>query len=126
MDARDDQALKLVKGALFSTSVDVSHPVGYGYGSDRLPVIRNRNRFLEPSANAYSTPVQYTENPLLSGYISDENLKLASGSAGIVVDQLGQGAVVLAIDNPNFRAYWWGTQKLLVNAVFFGDLLEIP
>jgi len=125
-DARDDQALKLVKGALFSTTVDASHPVGYGYGSDFLPVLRNRNRFLEPSANAYSTPVQYTEKPLLSGYISEENLKLASGSACIVVDQLGQGAVVLAIDNPNFRAYWWGTQKLLVNTVFFGDLLETP
>jgi hypothetical protein len=125
-EARDEQAFKLVRGAIFSTTVDLSHPVGYGYVSASLPVIRNRNRFLEPSTNAYSTPVRYTEDPLLSGYISEENLELASGSAGIVVDQRGRGAVVLVIDNPNFRAFWWGTQKLLVNTVFFGDLLESP
>jgi len=125
-EARDRKAFKLVRGAIFSASVDPSHPIGYGYGSEFLPVFRNRNRFLEPSINAYSTPVQYSEGPLLSGYISEENLELASGSAGIVVDQQGQGAVVLAIDDPCFRAFWWGTQRLLVNAVFFGKLLDSP
>jgi hypothetical protein len=125
-NARDDEAFNLVRGSIFSTEVDLSHPIGYGYASEYLPVYRNRNRFLEPSTNAYSTPVQYAADPLLSGYISTENLELASGSAGIVVDQQGQGAVVLAVDNPSVRAYWWGTQRLLVNAIFFGDLLECP
>ena len=44
----------------------------------------------------------------------------------MAIDQVGQGAVVLALDNATFRAFWWGTQRLLSNAIFFGDLLEEP
>ena len=36
------------------------------------------------------------------------------------------GAIVLSLDSPTFRAFWWGTQRLLVNGIFFGDLLREP
>ena len=81
---------------------------------------------MEPSQNAYSTPVLYVDDPLLAGYVNEENLELIAGSASIVVDELGQGAVDLSMDNPTFRAFWWGTQRLMINAIFFGDLLEEP
>ena len=125
-DARDQLAFKQVNGAIFATSLDITHPIGYGYASEYLPVIRSGAKFLEPSSNAYSTPVQYVNDPLLAGYISEENLDLIANSASLVIDQQGQGAVVLALDNPSFRAFWWGTQRLLVNAVFFGELLVEP
>jgi hypothetical protein len=125
-EARDEAAFKLVRGAIFATLLDVTHPIGYGYTSESLPVFRRSAKFMEPSRNAYSTPVLYTKEPLLSGYVSDENLELMSGSASLVVDQQGSGAVVLALDNTTFRAFWWGTQRLLINAIFFGDLLEEP
>ena len=124
--ARDENAFKLVRGAVFETAVDITHPVGFGYETGRLPVIRNRNRFLEPSSNPYSTPVLYTDDPLLAGYCSGTNQRLASGSAGVVVHEMGSGAVVLSVDNPCFRAFWWGTQRLLVNVIFFGSLLDNP
>ncbi|MCZ6489623.1 MAG: peptidase, partial [Acidobacteria bacterium] len=126
VDARDQRAFKQINGAIFATSLDVTHPIGYGYTSEHLPVIRSSARFLEPSSNAYSTPVQYLNDPLLAGYVSAENLELMSNSASLVIDQQGRGAVVLALDNPSFRAFWWGTQRLLVNAVFFGELLVEP
>jgi len=125
-DARDEAAFKLVRGAIFATSLDITHPIGYGFASDLLPVFRRSAKFIEPSLNAYSTPVLYEEAPLLSGYVSKENLETLSGSASLVVEQQGKGAVVLALDDANFRAFWWGTQRLLVNAIFFGDLLEAP
>ena len=124
--ATDEAAFKLVRGAIFGTSLDITHPIGYGYADEFLPVFRRSNKFFEPSQNAYSTPVLYEEEPLLSGYVNEENLELISGSASVVIDQQGGGAVVLALDNPNFRAFWWGTQRLMVNAIFFGDLLEEP
>ncbi len=100
--------------------------MGYGYTSEFLPVFRRSNQFFEPSSNAYSTPVLYQESPLISGYVNEENLDLIGGSASMIIDQQGQGAVVLAMDNTTFRAFWWGTQRLLTNAIFFGDLLEEP
>lgn len=124
--ARDENAYRLVRGAVFAAEVDITHPIGYGYGTEHLPVIRNRNKFLKPSSNPYATPVAYGDDPLLAGYCSDENLALASRSAGIVVHELGEGAVVLAVDDPCFRAFWWGTQRLLVNGLFFGELLDNP
>ena len=125
-DARDQLAFKRVNGAIFATSLDITHPIGYGYTREDLPVIRSGAKFLEPSANAYSTPVQYLNDPLLAGYISEENLGLMANSASLIIDQQGQGAVVLALDNPSFRAFWWGTQRLLISAVFFGELLVEP
>ena len=91
-----------------------------------LPVFRRSASFMARSDNPYSTPILYSEAPLLSGYMSDENQTLAASSASLIVDAQGKGAVVLALDAVTFRAFWWGTQKLLLNALFFGDLLEEP
>jgi hypothetical protein len=116
----------LVRGAIFETSLDITHPIGYGYTSEFLPVFRRSAKFIDASLNAYSTPALYADEPLLSGYISKENLEMMSGSASLVVHQQGSRAVVLALDQATFRAFCWGTQRLLVNAIFFGDLLESP
>ena len=124
--ASDEFAFTLVRGAILAGNLDVSHPLGYGYDSQDIAVFRTTNRFMNPSDNAYSSPVVYTDSPLLSGYMSDENRELVANSAGLVVNELGAGAVVLSLDSPTFRAFWWGSQRLLVNGIFFGDLLEEP
>ncbi|MEC7960288.1 MAG: peptidase, partial [Pseudomonadota bacterium] len=124
--ASDEYAFTLVRGAILAGNLDVSHPLGYGYDSEEIAVFRTTNRFMNPSDNAYSSPIVYTDSPLLSGYMSEENRELVSNSAGLVVNELGAGAVVLSLDSPTFRAFWWGSQRLLVNGIFFGDLLEEP
>ena len=124
--ASDEYAFTLVRGAILQGDLDTSHPLGYGYTSNELAVFRTTNRFMNPSSNAYSSPVVYTDAPLLSGYMSDDNRALVSNSAGLVVDERGNGAIVLSLDSPTFRAFWWGTQRLLVNGIFFGDLLREP
>ena len=125
-EARDEAAFRLVRGAILSGSIDPTHPMGYGYTEEFLPMFRRSARFMARSGNAYSTPVIYAEEPLLSGYMSVENRELAAGSAGIIIDEKGDGAMVLALDRVAFRAFWWGTQKILLNAIFFGELLEEP
>jgi hypothetical protein len=66
----------------------------------------------------------YTKKPLLSGYVSDQNLKKLSRSAAVVVNSQGSGRVIAFTDNPNFRAFWYGTNKLFMNAIFFGDMIS--
>ena len=89
-------------------------------------MFRTTNRFMTRSANPYSTPIAYSSEPLLSGYMSEENRQLAANSASLVVDSKGDGAIVLSLDSTTFRAFWWGTQRLMSNAIFFGDLLVEP
>ena len=124
--AGDDAALRSIAGAILQTSLDRTHPLCYGYQRQLLPVFRNRSMFIEPSKNVYSTPAVYTAKPLLSGYASAENQRLAAGSASVLVDGVGAGRVVIFVDNPNFRAFWLGTNRLMLNAVFFGSLVREP
>ena len=53
----------------------------------------------------------------------ENNLK---GSASLIVSGAGSGRVVLFADNPNFRGTWYGTNKLFLNAIFFGANISVP
>jgi len=114
---------KEIGGTIFEASLDLTHPLGYGYKRQRLPVFRNHSMMLKPYGNPYATPLKYTEAPLLSGYISSDKLKALAGTAGILVDNHGSGKVISMVDNPNFRAFWYGTNKLFANALFFGSTI---
>jgi len=126
-EAPVDAALRLVRGSIFQTRVDHTHPVGYGYAPQAaLPVFRNNRVILEPSQNAYATPVVYEAHPLLAGYVSAENLDSLAGSASVVVVGRGQGRAILIAENPNLRAFWYGTNRLFLNSLFFGPLVRNP
>ena len=114
-------------GAIFEVDLDLTHPLGFGYRSSKLPVYKNNLVFLAPSKNAYATIAKYTENPHIDGFISKNNLeKFIKPSASIIVSAIGKGRVVLFADNPNFRGAWYGTNKLFLNALFFGEKINVP
>jgi hypothetical protein len=75
-------------------------------------------------ATMTTTVTQYHESPLPSGYVSAENLAKLGGTAMMMAQRRKRGLVVLFTDNPNFRAYWYGTNKLYVNAIFFSGLMR--
>ena len=110
-------------GAIFEANIDRSHPVNYGYKNDKIAMFRNSNIYIEPQKNSYDNPIQYTSNPLMSGYISEENAELIKKSVPFRAKRLGKGRIILFTDNTNFRAFWYGTNKLLMNAIFFGGLM---
>lgn len=112
---------QVIGGAIFETKLDRSHPVAFGYKNSNLPIFRNTTLFLEANTDSYNNPIQYTANPLLSGYISEANMKLLKNTVPFAIDGLGRGKVIYFTDNTNFRAFWYGTNKLLMNAIFFGD-----
>ncbi len=112
---------QVIGGAIFNTHLDRSHPIAFGYTKDLLPVFRNSTLFLKPDKNSYNNPILYTQNPLLSGYISAKNLDLLKNTAMFKASSFGKGKILYFTDNTNFRAFWYGTNKLLMNAVFFGD-----
>ena len=78
---------------------------------------------MEANKNSYNNPIKYSENPLLSGYVSDKNLAELKNTAMFKVGNLGSGKVIYFTDNTNFRAFWYGTNKLLMNAIFFGNTM---
>jgi len=112
---------QVIGGAIFEANIDRSHPVNFGYKNDKLALFRNSTMFLKADKNSYNNPIQYTSKPLLSGYISKENAKVIPNTVPFKVQRFGRGRVAVFTDNTNFRAFWYGTNKLLMNTIFFGD-----
>lgn len=112
---------QFIGGAIFEANIDRSHPVNFGYKNDKIALFRNTTVFIKPDPKSYNNPIQYTNDPLLSGYISKENAKEIKGTIPFKVRRMGRGRVIVFTDNTNFRAFWYGTNKLLMNAIFFGD-----
>jgi hypothetical protein len=115
-----------IGGSIYEVDLDRTHPLAFGLTQDQFPVYRNHDIFLPPTENPYSTVARYTENPRLSGYVSEENLERIRGSGSLLVDEVGSGRIVLFVDNPNFRGMWYGTNRLFLNALFFGHTIDMP
>ena len=114
-----------VGGAIFEIDLDLTHPIAYGYRQEKIPVYRNSTIWLNPSDNKYSNVGLYTDDPHIDGFITKENLdEKLKGSASILVSRIGAGGAVLFADDPNFRGTWFGTNKLFLNAIFFGDRIR--
>ena len=112
---------QVIGGAIFDTRIDRTHPIAFGYKNSELAMFRNTTLFVKADKNSFNNPIRYTDSPLLSGYISEENLEQLGGTVPFKTGGLGRGQVVYFTDNTNFRAFWYGTNKLLMNAIFFGD-----
>jgi hypothetical protein len=79
---------------------------------------------MEKSKNPYASPFYYKENALQSGWLSKENKEALKNSAAVIVNTLGSGRIINIDNNPNFRAFWLGGTKLMMNAIFFGKIIE--
>ena len=110
-----------IGGAIFNINIDNTHPLGYGY-RNKHPVFRRGYTFFKLSESAAANVGRYTNKPLLSGYVSEEKLAGIKDTASIIAKKQGSGHVVMFADNPAFRAFWYGTNGLLLNAIFFGHI----
>ena len=81
---------------------------------------------MDSTSNPYGTVIAYAADPVLSGYVSEENVAALAGTAALIAERVGDGSVILFADNPNFRGYWYGTNKLFLNALFFSRAFQPP
>lgn len=123
-DHDKDYAKTLISGTIFETDADVTHPLAYGLPDRSLPVFKDSAETLPVSDNAYATVARFTDKPLMSGYVSDEREKELAGTAAITADRVGSGLVIRMSVDPLFRGYWHGMQRLMVNSLYFGQLVE--
>lgn len=120
----NNRGAQVIGGAIFNATLDLTNPIGYGYNKEEINVFRNNTFFLERGKNPYANPLMYTSEPLVSGYISEENKEKLKNSAAIGVYSVGKGRIIAFSDNPNFRAFWFGTNKLFMNSLLFGSIIS--
>ncbi len=116
--------INVISGAILNTRIDVSHPLCYGYTKPYLPVFKTGNMVAETLGVKYAEPVSFTADPLISGFVSDKNLEKIKNAPVVSVQASGRGKIICYYESTVFRGIWLGTNKLLANGVFFGNLVQ--
>ena len=112
---------QVIGGTIFNTKIDKSHPINFGIINNNLPTFKNNTIFMKPEKNSFNNPIQYSKNALLSGYISNDNLELLIKSVPFKIKRYFSGKIFLFADNTNFRAFWYGTNRLLMNTIYLSN-----
>jgi hypothetical protein len=123
-DKEQIEGAQQMRGAIFRAEADLSHPLAYGYTQPYIYLFKGNKVFMEKSKNPYQNPFYYKDKPLQSGWVSRQNLDAIKNSSAVIVTSYGSGKVISIADNPNFRAFWLGGSKLVMNAIFFGRLID--
>ena len=113
-----------MNGAIFGAETDLTHPLAYGYHTKTVSMFKPNRVFMEKPKNPYAAPFYYGANPLQSGYVSRENAEAIRNSASVIVNAVGAGRVINIADNINLRGFWLGGTKLMMNAIFFGRIID--
>lgn len=123
-ERRNRSQAQQISGVILRASVDPTHPINYGIHGKTMPVFKDNDEIYQNKGNPYDVPVMIGEAPLLSGYLSDENLARIEKTPYCKVHHPGGGTIISFTANPNFRAFWYGTNPLFMNALFYGSLLR--
>lgn len=128
-DFDDDYVQQVTGGAIVEATIDTTHPLGFGYTRKNVALFRRGTTVLEASDNPYATPVSYTDEPLLGGFMGQKRLSAIQGQPAVIAERQGQGLVIRFANNPLFRGFWRGTERLFENSLYFGQTIratEIP
>lgn len=125
-DVQNREGAKQIGGSIFEADLDITHPLGFGIADRKISVYKNNKTFLAPSRNPTGTVARYAAKPLIGGYLHPSNEPKIANSAELLCSYEGAGRVILFADNPNFRGVWYGTNRLFLNALFFGPIISSP
>lgn len=123
-ERREESDIHGIGGAILNASLDITHPLCYGYLKKDLPIFKRGTNVASPLGIKYAEPVKFDPEPLLSGWVSGENLERIGGAPVVSVQSLGRGTLITYHERMNFRGFWLGTHKLFMNSVFFGSVIR--
>ena len=106
-----------VYGGIYKTTLDNSHPIGFGYPEYyfTLKTVDNRYSVLD---NGWNVAMISGSQDKVSGF-SGSNSQAKTYKALIVgMEDKGAGEVVYFVDNPLFRSFWENGKLMFSNAIF--------
>ncbi len=120
-DRNDYFGQQRIAGAIFNSTLDLSHPLTVGFTRETLPMFKNSTIAFTNSESPFVDVAKYAEEPVFAGYTSQGNREVLSERTTVLAHRYGGGRVIGFADNVNFRGYFWGTSKLMANAIFFSQ-----
>lgn len=122
-DHEDAQRIS-VPGAFYETALDKNEWLRSGYDNE-LPFLVNSSRIYyhddEPPSTRQRNVVSVTgDSPRLSGHAWQESDERLPEASLVYEERVGSGRVIMFAEDPNFRGYWLGADRLFLNAVVVG------
>jgi hypothetical protein len=113
----EKRPLEYLPGSIFKGLVNKDYYLGLGYGDEIAVQIRG-NMMLSPSKKGANVVV-FPENSFMMGHKWEDTEKLLKGKLYLADVPLGQGHVILFADDPTFRNYWRGLDRLFLSCILF-------
>jgi len=110
--------IEMHPGSIFQTSINTDYFLGYGYG-DRIPVQVRGNRLMTPTKTGVNVVV-FPPDSHLGGHKWEYSEEILEGKSYLADIPVGEGHILLFADDPTFRAYWRGLDRLLANGIVLG------
>jgi Zinc carboxypeptidase. len=112
-----------IPGVILNYNVDKTHPLVWGLEQDQIPVMKNNNFIFKKDADPYASPLYYTSQPVVSGFLSAHHKESLKDSPAVFAKSYRGGKVIVFADDLNFRSYFFGTSKIFMNALFYGSCI---
>ncbi len=117
-EAQERNSVKgFISGAIYKTTMDNSHPLGYGY-SDHYFTLKNGVAHYAYLAGGGNVAVIEDGNAHISGFVGANAKEKVNKSLVFGVESKGGGNIIYMVDNPLFRDFWENGKLVFGNAVF--------
>ncbi len=116
-DVERQSANDAITGSIFKSTVDVTHPLAFGFGATYFSLKRGSASYelLKDGSNVAYFADDATN---ISGFAGKNALQLVPQSLLIGEQPMGRGSVIYMTENHLFRSFWDNGKRFFVNALF--------
>ena len=118
LDAR--QRVLMPRGAILRIDLDSEHWLNFGCDSKIPAILYTSYAFLSKRPVQTAAHLSEASGLRLSGLLWPEARKRWEKSAYATREAYGKGQIILFAGEPNYRSYFYGTTRLLLNGIFLG------
>jgi hypothetical protein len=123
-EAEEEDAVKPIEnlpGAIFKVELNTHYYLGIGYPEEIAVQVRG-SAFLSSTEKGVNV-ASFPENPHLMGYKWEDTEEILAGKPYLVDVPVGKGHVILFANDPTFRAFWRGMDRLVLSAILFAPAM---
>jgi hypothetical protein len=113
----EKRPLEYIPGSIFRAKVNTDYYLGLSY-PEEIAVQLQGNMMLSPSKKGANV-VTFPENSFMMGHRWEDTEELLKEKLYMADVPLGRGHVILFADDPTFRNYWRGLDRLFLSCILF-------
>ena len=121
-DEVSKKPIENIPGSIFRATVNNDYYLGLGYSEEIAVQFRGRAVFSQTKTGA--NVVTFSEKPHIMGHKWEDTEEILSDKLYLADVPLGRGHVILFANDPTFRNYWRGLDRLFLSGVLFSTAMH--